>query len=78
MKVPDKIGSCLWAGIFAIVFLLSQDHWFLWGDQVRLGPLNFPLRIYYFVFLQFLLAALLGIFLTRWWDRKPNDSDRRH
>lgn len=78
MKVSVKTGGCLWAGVFALIFLLSQDHWFLWDNQLRLGPWNFPLRIYYFIFLQFLLAAMLRLFLVRGTGRKPNDSDRGH
>ena len=78
VKVSVKTVSYLWAGVFALIFLLSQDHWFLWDDQLRLGPWNFPLRIYYFVFLQFLLAALLGVFFAHCSGRKPNDSDQGH
>ena len=78
MKLLVTTGSCIWAGIFSLLFMLSQDHWFPWHDPVQLGPLNFPLRIYYFVFLQFLLAVLLGVFLAGRSKREPDDPDRGH
>ena len=50
--------------IFGLLFLLSQDLWF-WDAAIHLGPGNFPLRIYYFVLLQFLLVVLLAVFVRR-------------
>lgn len=68
-------SSWLWAAIFSLLFLLSQDLWFGWDSPLQLGPWNFPARIYYFVFLQFLLAALLVVFLSRRSNRNSNDSE---
>ena len=53
-----------WTGAFAALFLFSQDLWF-WDAAIHLGPGNFPLRIYYFVLLQFLLVVLLAVFVRR-------------
>ena len=78
MKASVTTASYLWAGVFTLVFLLSQDFWFSWDQPPLLGPWNIPLRIYYFVFLQFLLAVVLGVFFAHWPDRKPNDSDQGH
>jgi len=78
MKISVRTGSCLWAGIFTLMFLLSQDFWFSRDNQLQLGPWNYPLRIYYFVSLQFLLAVLLAAFLARRSGHKNNDSDRGH
>ena len=75
MNMSAIKGSCLWAGIFVLLFLFSQLHWFLADDPIRLGPWNFPLRIYYFLLLQFLLAVALGLFLARRSGRKPNNTD---
>ena len=51
-----------WTGAFATLFLLSQDLWF-WDAAIHLGPGNFPLRIYYFVLLQFLLVSFFSLIL---------------
>ena len=75
MNMSAIKGSCFWAGIYVLLFLFSQLHWFLADD---LGPWNFPLRIYYFLLLQCLLAVVLGLFLARRPGREPNDADRGH
>jgi hypothetical protein len=69
----DKRGW-RWPAVFGLLFLLSQDLWF-WGEDIRLGPGNFPLRIYYFVLLQLALAALLALFVRRLLRRKPGTRD---
>ena len=74
VKVSVKKG--LWAGVFVLVFLFSQAHWFLLDGGAGPGPWNLPLSVYYFLFLQLLLAVLLGVFLGRRSSR--NDSDRGH
>jgi hypothetical protein len=63
-----------WIGIFAFIFLLSQDFWF-WDGELKLGPWNFPLRVYYFLLLQFLLAVALGVFILRSSRRERDESD---
>jgi len=75
MKTSVTTGSFLWGGVFILVFLLSQDFWFSWDQPPALGPWNIPLRIYYFIFLQFLLAVLLAVFLRRRPGGNRNDSD---
>ena len=63
-----------WTGAFASLFLLSQDLWF-WDGGIHLGPGNFPLRIYYFLFLQLLLAVLLAVFIRHLLRRKEGEPD---
>ncbi len=62
--MSDYTANWRWSGLFATLFLLSQDFWF-WDDAVRLGPGNFPLRIYYFLVLQLILTVLLAVFVRR-------------
>ena len=69
-----KTSIWRWTGAFATLFLLSQDLWF-WDAAISLGPGNFPLRIYYFVFLQLLLAVLLAVFVRRLLRRKKGQPD---
>ncbi len=72
--MSDSNSTWRWTGAFAALFLLSQDLWF-WDAAIHLGPGNFPLRIYYFLFLQLLLAVLLAVFVRRLLRRKEDEPD---
>ena len=72
--MSDSNCTRRWTGLFAALFLLSQDLWF-WDSAIHLGPGNFPLRIYYFLFLQLLLAVLLAVFVRRLLRRKEGEPD---
>ena len=57
MNPAAKTGNRLWAGMFLLVLVLSQDAWLFWDPDVLLGPWNLALRVFYFLGLQFLLAV---------------------
>ena len=78
MNLADKTGNRLWAGIFTLVLVLSQDAWLFWDADVLLGPWNLPLRVYYFLGLQFLLAVLLAAFFASLSRREAKHPDREN
>ena len=51
-----------WAFLFVVLTVLSLDYWW-WGAATRLSLFGLPTWIYYFVALQFVLAA--GVFFFR-------------
>lgn len=67
----------LWFTLFMSLFLFSQGYW-LWVDELVLGPLNFPFWIFVFLGLQIVLALLLIAFsLTQWEDVTQSDDHTR-
>ena len=62
----------LWAVGFGVLVVLSLDYW-SWDSRVRLAALNLPSWVYYFVGLQFVLAAALHRFSKTFW-RDPDDA----
>jgi len=51
--------------VFFTIFLLSLDYWT--SDEIRFGFFNLPYRVYYFIILQFILAAVIYLFSKRFW-----------
>lgn len=60
-----SLGS--WAAGFGLLFVLSLDYWW-WDGPVRFGPFGLPLWIYYFVFLQLVLAIAIWRFSRKHWS----------
>jgi len=48
MNPAAKTGNRLWAGMFLLVLVLSQDAWLFWDPDVLLGPWNLALRVFLF------------------------------
>lgn len=63
-----------WALVFTVIFALSLDFWW-WGGPPAFGPLELPRWIYYFVLLQFVLAAAVHLFGRRHWQAEGDESD---
>lgn len=61
-----KESGIFWLAIFMVLFLLSLDYW-NWGSTSDLGFLNIPVWIYYFGFLQVILALAIFIFSKTYW-----------
>ena len=55
-----------WTTIFVAMFLFSLDYW-RWDEPVTIGLLGLPRWIYYFVFLQLLLAGAVFLFSRTYW-----------
>ena len=72
--MSNNTANWCWSGLFAALFLLSQDFWF-WDDVVKLGPANFPLRIYYFLILQLMLSVSLALVVRRLLRKGPDEAD---
>lgn len=66
-----KESKIFWLIIFAVLFLLSLDFW-NWGHDSSLGFLNIPSWIYYFGFLQIILAAAIFVFSKSYWRHSIN------
>lgn len=68
----------LWFALFTLLFLLSQGLW-LWTDELLLGPLNYPIWVFFFLALQIALACLLIAFSLSYWETnstRPDDHTR--
>lgn len=62
----------LWTVFFVVLSLLSLDYW-SWGAATRLSLLGLPTWIYYFVTLQFVLAAGVFAFSRHYWVDEADD-----
>ena len=56
-----------WTALFTILFILSLDYW-AWDGPVRFGPFRLPIWIFYFIALQFVLAAAVHRFAATYWS----------
>lgn len=67
-----------WLAAFGLLFLASQDYW-AWDRPANLSFLNIPQHVYDLMLLQFILAALLLVFVKAYWQRteKQEDADAR-
>ena len=62
----------LWTVFFVVLSLLSLNYW-SWGAATRLSLLGLPTWIYYFVALQFVLAAGVFFFSRHYWVEEADD-----
>ncbi len=65
-------SATLWTAFFVVLALLSLDYWW-WGAATRLSLLGLPTWIYYFVALQFVLAAGVFVFSRHHWVEEADD-----
>jgi hypothetical protein len=63
-----------WIILFTALFLLSLDFW-AWRDAPSTGPLGIPAWVYYFMILQFVLAAAIYGFGLRYWTERERLDD---
>ena len=68
----NRRTTTLWTSFFVFLTLLSLDYWW-WGTATRLSMLGLPTWIYYFVALQFVLAAGVYTFSRQFWTEEPDD-----
>jgi len=61
-----------WAFLFVVLTVLSLDSWW-WGAATRLTLFGLPTWIYYFVALQFVLAAGVFFFSRHYWVDEADD-----
>jgi hypothetical protein len=66
-----KESRIFWLTIFVLLFLLSLDYW-NWGLDSNPSFLNIPSWIFYFGFLQFILAVAIFVFSKTYWRQSLN------
>ncbi len=66
-KSKENKGLVKWSLAFILLFLLGNDYW-AWGDG-RLGPLNFPWWVWYFLG----LCVLMALLFWRFGSQEPAD-----
>ena len=70
--MTHRRNATLWTAFFVVLTLLSLDYWW-WGAATRLSLLGLPTWIYYFVALQFVLAAGVFAFSRNYWVEEADD-----
>jgi len=70
--MTNRRNTTLWTAFFIVLTLLSLDYWW-WGAATRLSLLGLPTWIYYFVALQFALAAGVFVFSRHYWVDEADD-----
>ncbi len=70
--MTTRRNTTLWTAFFVVLTLLSLDYWW-WGAATRLSLLGLPTWIYYFVALQFVLAAGVFVFSRHYWVDEADD-----
>ncbi len=65
-----------WTAIFVAMFLFSLDYQ-RWDEPVTIGLLGLPRWIYYFVFLQLLLAGAVFLFSRTYWKETDGSGSER-
>ena len=70
--MTNRRNATLWTAFFVVLTLLSLDYWW-WGAATRLSLLGLPTWIYYFVALQFVLAAGVFVFSRNYWVEEADD-----
>ncbi len=70
--MTTRRNTTLRTAFFVVLTLLSLDYWW-WGAATRLSLLGLPTWIYYFVALQFVLAAGVFVFSRHYWVDEADD-----
>ena len=70
--MTNRRNIILWTVFFVVLTLLSLDYW-SWGAATRLSLFGLPTWIYYFVALQFVLAAGVFFFSRHYWVDEADD-----
>ena len=68
----NRRDTFTWAFLFVVLTVLSLDYWW-WGAATTLGVMGLPVWVFYFVLLQFALAAGVYFFSKHYWDEDEDD-----
>ncbi len=75
MKPPEKRSFAPWVLTFTALFALSLDFWW-WDEPPGKAFLNVPFRLYYFMGLSLLFAAVMYAFTRRFWIEDDDEGTR--